>query len=195
LINILIKKGDLFDVDAERYAQVTYGNLRDKKNGMDQEGEEVSNGAYNLARVIYRQNGDLIKAEELAREALRIRDHLYGNSHNNVGISIDLLARILRAQKNLGDETRELFEHSLAIDIRNGGPDGINTAVGNLNIGNFCRQLAGIQSTIDSKRTQLLLVKSHYEEALRIDLKVYGPNHPDTVDVTSQLTSVLRELS
>jgi hypothetical protein len=34
LIHILISKADLFD--AERYAQVTYGNLRDKENGMNQ---------------------------------------------------------------------------------------------------------------------------------------------------------------
>jgi hypothetical protein len=54
LINILIWKGDLFD--AERYAQVTYSNLRDKKNGMDQESE-----AYNLANVILQQKGDMIK--------------------------------------------------------------------------------------------------------------------------------------
>jgi hypothetical protein len=39
LINILIAKGDLYD--AERYAEVTYGNLRDKKNGMDQEGKDI----------------------------------------------------------------------------------------------------------------------------------------------------------
>jgi flagellar hook assembly protein FlgD len=71
LINILTLKGDLFD--AEHYAQVTYGNLRDKKNGIDQEGEEMAMGAYNLANVILKQNGDLIKAEELARESLRIR--------------------------------------------------------------------------------------------------------------------------
>jgi hypothetical protein len=32
---ILISRGDLFD-DAECYAQVTYGNPLDKKNGMDQ---------------------------------------------------------------------------------------------------------------------------------------------------------------
>jgi hypothetical protein len=37
LIRILIKKGDLSNLfDAERYAEVTYSNLRDKKNGMDQ---------------------------------------------------------------------------------------------------------------------------------------------------------------
>jgi hypothetical protein len=65
LISILISKGDLFD--AERYAQVTYGNLRDKKNGIDQESEAVATGAYNLADVIYQQDGDLIKAEEFVR--------------------------------------------------------------------------------------------------------------------------------
>jgi hypothetical protein len=70
LIEILISKGDSFD--AERYAQVTCGNLRDKKNGTDQESEAVAEGAHNLANVIYRQKGDLIKAEKLARESLRI---------------------------------------------------------------------------------------------------------------------------
>jgi hypothetical protein len=51
LINILISKGNLFD--AERYAQVTYGNLRDKKNGIDQESKVLVEGAFNLANVIY----------------------------------------------------------------------------------------------------------------------------------------------
>ncbi len=88
LIGILINNGDLFD--AERYAQVTYGNLRDKKNGMDQEGEEMARGAYNLAYVIFQQNGDLIKAEELARESLRIRTLKYGSDHLSVGRSCSL---------------------------------------------------------------------------------------------------------
>ena len=56
LIEILIEKGDLFD--AERYAQVTYGNLRDKKNGIDQESELVAEGAFNLANVIDLLDGD-----------------------------------------------------------------------------------------------------------------------------------------
>jgi flagellar hook assembly protein FlgD len=68
LIEVLITKGDLFET--ERYDQVTYGNLRDKKNGIDQESEVVAEGAYNLVSVIYQQKGDLIKAEELARESL-----------------------------------------------------------------------------------------------------------------------------
>jgi hypothetical protein len=44
LIECLIHKGDL--VNAERFAQQTYENLRDRKNGIDQEGEEVAKGSY-----------------------------------------------------------------------------------------------------------------------------------------------------
>ena len=129
LIRILIRKGDLFD--AERYAQVTYGNLCDKKNGIDQESEVVVMGAYNLALVIYRQKGDSIKAEELARESLRIRSLINDCNHHRVGRTCNFLASILMAQGQLGDETRGLYERFLSISIRNEGPDGPNTASGN----------------------------------------------------------------
>jgi hypothetical protein len=79
LINSLILQGDL--LIAERFAEQTYQNLRDFKNGMDQEGTEVAMGAYNLADVIRRQEErDLIKAEKLARESLLIRTRLYGTN-------------------------------------------------------------------------------------------------------------------
>jgi hypothetical protein len=57
LINCLVLKGDI--VTAERFAEQTYQNLRDKKNGIDQESEMVAKGAFNLANVIHRQEGDL----------------------------------------------------------------------------------------------------------------------------------------
>jgi tetratricopeptide (TPR) repeat protein len=101
MINILISKGDLFD--AERYAQVTYGNLRDKKNGIDQESEAAATGAYNLADVIFQQDGDLLKAEELARESLRITSLINGSNHCRVGRTCSLLTGILRGQGQLGD--------------------------------------------------------------------------------------------
>jgi hypothetical protein len=128
LIGILIRKGDLFD--AERYAQVTYGNLRDEKNGIDQESEAVAEGAYNLANVIYRQDGNLMEAEELAREYLRITSLTNDNKDHRVGRACNLLANILSRQDQLGDETRGLYERCLAISIRNEGPDGSNTASG-----------------------------------------------------------------
>jgi hypothetical protein len=174
LIGCLIDKGDF--LNAERFAEQTYQNLRDPKNGMNQEGEEVAKGAYDLADVICRQNGDLeglIKAEELIREVLRIRTPIFGFNHHCVGVSCDLLARILMTQllkKNnksfdrLRDESKELFERSIAIFMRNEGPDGVNTAIGNLNIGGYHEVLATLQPTRDTKRPMLLQAKSHCME-------------------------------
>eukprot|EP00596_Hydrurales_sp_CCMP1899_P010685 CAMPEP_0119044520 /NCGR_PEP_ID=MMETSP1177-20130426/32020_1 /TAXON_ID=2985 /ORGANISM="Ochromonas sp, Strain CCMP1899" /LENGTH=329 /DNA_ID=CAMNT_0007014709 /DNA_START=170 /DNA_END=1160 /DNA_ORIENTATION=+ len=54
LISSLIKQGDVFN--AERYADQTYANLKDIKNGIDQEGEDVAKGAFNLADVYFDKN-------------------------------------------------------------------------------------------------------------------------------------------
>jgi hypothetical protein len=103
LISSLINQGDLFN--AGRFADQTYANLRDIKNGMNQKGEEVAEGAYNLADVIYRQDdGDLIKAEKLARESLLIRTRLYGSHHHRMNKNCGLLAKILMKQGKLGAE-------------------------------------------------------------------------------------------
>jgi hypothetical protein len=193
LIHILIMKSDLFD--AERYAQVTYGNLRDRKNGIDQESELVAMGAFNLASVIYNQKGDLIKAEGLARESLCIRTLIYGSDHNNIDVICGLLAAILGSQGKLGDETKRLYECSLALSLRHEGPNGLNVAITNFNMGKFHRQLASMQSTVDAKQTQLLLAKSHFVEALRIQSKVYGPTHPNTVQTASELNIVSEDFS
>jgi hypothetical protein len=193
LISILISKGNLFD--AERYAQVTYGNLRDKKNGIDQESEAVAEGAHNLADVIYQQGGNLTKAEELARESLQICSLINDSNHHTVGKACNLLAGILRRQGKLGDETRRLCERYLAISIRNDGPDGSNTAAGNNNLGRYYHQLAGKQATIDLKQKQLLLAKDYYKESHRINLKMYGHTNPRTIMTASELAGILNDLS
>lgn len=40
---------------AERYAEVTYRNLRDQKNGIDQEDDEIANSSFNLSEAILRE--------------------------------------------------------------------------------------------------------------------------------------------
>jgi hypothetical protein len=194
LISSLIFQGDLFN--AERFADQTYANLRDIKNGMDQESEEVAEGAYNLADVILRQNdGDLIKGEKLGRESLNIRTRLYSSNHYRIGMSHMLLARILMSQGKLGDETKELLERSLAISVVNEGLDGPNTAGGNIAIGLFYHKLATMQSVMSIKRTQLLLAKSYAEEAVRIETKIHNPSHLNYVSAASRLSDILSELS
>jgi tetratricopeptide (TPR) repeat protein len=141
LIECLINNDDLSN--AERFAQQTYENLKDRKNGMDQEGVEVAMGSYNLADVIYRQDGDLLKAEELAREALRIRSLIHSSNDHQIGASCHCLATILESQgRQLEDETKRLFERSLAIYIMIEGPDGLNTANSKLCFGSYYYELA-----------------------------------------------------
>jgi tetratricopeptide (TPR) repeat protein len=193
LIECLIHNGDLSN--AERFSQQTYENLRDRKNGMDQEGEAVAMGSYNLANVIHRQEGDLSKAEKLAREALRIRSLMYGSNDHIIGTSCNMLGKILESQGKFEDETKGLFERSLAICIRNEGPDGVNTAMMSVNIGLYYYQLAERQPTLDAMKNVLLMSKSHIEEGFRIQTKIHGPTHPDTVKAAFLLSNIRTMLS
>jgi tetratricopeptide (TPR) repeat protein len=194
LISSLINQGDLFN--AERFADQTYANLRDIKNGMNQEGEEVAMGASNLADVMFRQDDrDLIKAEKLARESLLIRSRLYSSNDHRIGMNCLLLGKILLNQGKFGDETKELLERSLAIYLENEGPDGVNTAAGNISIGRFLYRLAMIQSAISIKRKQLLLAKSYAEEGVRVVTKIHNPSHPNYILAASALSDILSELS
>jgi tetratricopeptide (TPR) repeat protein len=193
LIKCLIRKGDLYD--AERFAQVTLDSLKDPANKVDQEGEEVAEGHYNLAHVIIKQDGDLLKAEGLAREALRIRSHLYGNDHHCTGKSIALLASILRKQGSLGNDVKELYEQTLAIDVKHEGPDGMNTAIHNLNLGHFYLHLITAYPTADNRKEHLRLAESYYTEAIRINTKIFGPTHDKTIEAVSYLLNITRILS
>jgi hypothetical protein len=181
-------------VDAERYAEVTYANLQDHKNGMDQESEDVAMGAYDLANVILRQDGDLIKAGKLARESIRIRTQLFGSNYNTVGMYCDHLGNIWNSQGKLGDETRKLFERSLAVSYQIQGPNAQDTAAGNIYLGQYHRKLAWEQLTVESRREQLIS-KGYLEEGLRINTMIHGASHPDTVHDASILSMVLSLLS
>jgi tetratricopeptide (TPR) repeat protein len=192
LIECLIHKGDLYN--AERFAEATLDSLKDPANGLDQESEEVANGYHNVASVINKQDGDLVKAEMLVRESLRIRTRTYGNGNINVASSCGLLASILMSQGKLGNETMELFERSLANDTKHYGPDGTNTAISNFNFGNFYLHLANKQQISRRKVEHLHLSKSKYEEAVRIYTKVFDPDNPQTINASSALSLVLHKL-
>jgi hypothetical protein len=89
----------------------------------------------------------MTKAEVLAREALRIRERFHGPYHPKVGRSCILLATILQKQDELGDQTKKLFERSIAIFIRDIGLDGANTTGAYVIIGQYYIKVAKIQST------------------------------------------------
>jgi hypothetical protein len=193
LINCLVHKGDLYD--AERFAQVTLDSLKDPANKVDQQSEAVANGYYNMGKVIQKLNGDLVGAEMLARESLRIRTQIYSNGHQRVGGSIALLAGILKKQGNLGAEVKELFERSLAIEVKHEGPDGVNTSISNTNLGYYHEELAFTDLTSEEKKEHLHLSKSYYTEALRIKTKIFGPANHKTINAASNVSKITRTLS
>jgi tetratricopeptide (TPR) repeat protein len=164
LINLLTKKGGKSLIDAERFAEATYSSLRNKNNGIVQDKGEMATSAYNLAYVIFRMKGDLLKAEGLVKEALRLHSLINNDDHCNIGVDCSLLARILQAQHKLGDETKGLFERSIAISTRNEGINGENRAIGNYHFAKFYQELAKIQPSVESTRKQLILSKSFFNE-------------------------------
>jgi tetratricopeptide (TPR) repeat protein len=193
LIDCLIHKGDLYD--AERFAQVTLDSLKDPANSVDQESEAVAEGYYNLGAVICKQKGDLVRAEMLVRKALRIRVQLHGDDHFNVGFTINLLAGILSKQGNLGVEVKELFERSLAIDVKHEGPDGVNTSISYQHLGFFHEELAQTLPTAVERKEHLQLSKFYFSETLRIGTKIFGPAHRDTINAASNLSDISYLLS
>jgi tetratricopeptide (TPR) repeat protein len=193
LIQCLINKDDLYN--AERFAEATLDSLKDPANGLDQESKEVAGGYHNLANVINAQEGDLVKAEMLARESLRITTRVYGNDHVNLGPSCDLLARILMSQGDLGDETMELFERSLANNTKDHGPDGTNTAISYVNLGVFYDQLADRQQVVERKMAYLHISNSKFKEAVRMYTKIFGPDNLQSIKASSKLSIILRRLS
>lgn len=169
---------------------------------MDQQSEEVAKGYHILAQVISLQKKDFEKAETLARESLRIRSKIYDDSHENIGYhenlgqSSDLLACILLKQDNLGDETKELMERSLAVDIQTygPGPNGINTAVGYARLGEYYHLLAEAQQTAEKSVEYLRLSHSKIEKALRINTNLLGPNNERTMKFSCDLSVISSKL-
>jgi tetratricopeptide (TPR) repeat protein len=193
LIECLICKGDF--EHAETFAQLTLESLKDPGNGLDQESEAVARGYYDLGHVILQQKGDLVKAEKLLRESLRIRTRLYDGDHAHVGLSAGLLANILQAQSKLGIETKKLYERCVAISIKNFGSDGFNTAASNSNLGIYYHLQAEASLSAGIRKEHLSLSFSKFNEALRIYTKLFGPDHPNTVKASSQLSIVTLKLS
>jgi hypothetical protein len=91
LISSLTRQGDLYN--ACRFAEMTYSNLKDPKNKINQESEQIAFGAHSLAGVLFKQWEDLVKAEELSRHALRIRMKIQSESQL-VGMTCNLLANV-----------------------------------------------------------------------------------------------------
>jgi hypothetical protein len=146
----------------------TYVTLR--KNKGDLGGELFAEGVYNYITRAYNTvhpqmvDGDDANAEQSAQ--------LMDQEEVAVAKGIDILAGILEGE--LWKVAKELYLHSLAIYVKVEGLDGVNTAVGNTNLGHFYCYLA-LQTHRNStkKREYLQHSIAHFKETFRIYLKIH----------------------
>jgi tetratricopeptide (TPR) repeat protein len=193
LIGCLTIKGELYD--AERLAKFTLDILKDPANKLDQESEAVANGYFDLAKVIYKQEGDLERAAMLVRESLRIRTLINHKDHLYVTYSASLLASILQSKKQLDKEMKEQLDHDLATNITNEGEEGINTVKSYINLGRFYHRYAHTFELTDNLRFVFLRYSEvNYRPAVRIYTKIHGLDNAITTEVSSALAIVSDEL-
>jgi hypothetical protein len=62
-------------------------------------------------------------------------------------------------------------------------------------MGIFYSLRAQVSQTAEAKKDHLQLSESKYKESLRICTKVFGPDHPRTIDALSHLSIISRKLS
>jgi hypothetical protein len=169
---------------------MTLDSLKDPMNGLDQQSEAVAQGYNDYATVMNRLNGDLVKAEKLAREALRIRSLIYQKNHYYIASSAQILSDILLSQDNVTQEAKDLQMRSLEIysRIENGGPDGLNAATASGNLGRYYYLLSLKQP--GSIREHLRKSKALYERAVQVNTKLLGANHSVTKDNSDTLSRI-----
>lgn len=169
-------------------------SLKDPSSGLNNGSEAVAQGYFNLANALNKQEKDLVKAERLIRESLRMRKKLYANDHQYVGTSCALLATIMKTQGKLNLEMRDLMEHSIAIEIKHHGADNHNVGTAYYNLGSFYFQFADAQQTPKVRKELLQLSIVKYKEVFRIYTMIFGPDHFETLEVLSMLSILERFL-
>jgi predicted ATPase with chaperone activity len=95
----------------------------------------------------------------------------------------------------LDNETKELLVHAHSINKNDYGPDGYNTAVSTVNLGNYYHLLSEDIQTLESKVKNLHLSKSYFKEALRIETKIFGPNNSRTKELADLISFISYKLS
>ena len=162
---------------AEYLCDGSYRNFRDPDSLAKAE------RTYLLGRV-YNANKQYEYAERVLRAALVWYERVYGVNHTKTGACVTELGLALLDQNKLDDETRAVLQRVLDINVLNQGPNAESVGIANDNLGIF-----------HEKRGEYVQAKRFYKEALRIYTKVYGPEHPETVQVKENLLLDLLHVS
>ncbi len=154
------------------------------KGALDRMGGDPDLGS-ELERAIgsaYLEHGDLERAEQHVREALRIREEAFGPQHVSIGSSLGTLGGVLMA-KGSWTEARAAFERALELTLAEYGRGHPNAAAA-------LNSMGIVMSELGDKRA----AKTHLEQALAICEAALTPEHPTCNLMRHNVASVLADV-
>jgi tetratricopeptide (TPR) repeat protein len=132
-----------------------------------------------LAQLLIRSRHDYAAAEPLAREALEGRRALFGPHAGETALSMDTVARLLKAAGK-PEEARSLFNEAIEALRAAYGPNHVYVAISEYNLGLLLQE-----------RREWDDAEAALREAHRITRGAVGPEHPDTLLMVTALAQVL----
>ena len=122
----------------------------------------------NLA-IVYKNMGNLQKAEEFYMKSLTIRQKLFGENHANVANSFNNLGDLYENMGNL-QKAEEFYSKSITIRQKLFGENHADVAQSFNNLGVLYEKMGNLQKA-----------EEFYSKSLTIRQKLFGENHPDTL--------------
>lgn len=142
---------------------------------------EVAIATGNVGNMLA-QIGELRDAHDLERDALRVKEEVYGPLHPDVASTVGNFGNVLM-QMGFHDEAREQHERALTIFEDVYGSDHIEVGLASGNLGNTLAQLAELDSA-----------RGYQELALRLKATYYGEDHSETALTAGNLGNVLAQM-
>jgi hypothetical protein len=149
---------------------------------------------YKLIYESKQEGWDILEAEMLARKAIRIYEKIYG--HNNLAYqatAFQVLSKILTSIGNHDVEAKDLFEKALSIYVDSEGTNGHNVAIMNYQLGLFHLRMAVADKTTYgmARIREGAISKIYWKEAIRINTKLHGSTHDQTLQSISMLSGMI----
>ena len=123
---------------------------------------------------LYREIGDYDDAEPRCKEALAIRQEIFGQAHLETAQSLNNLALLYRARRDSA-KAEPLYQEALAICQDTHAPPSATAEILN-NLGELYRET-----------DEFVKAEGYYQEALAICQKVLGQKHPATAGILNNL--------
>jgi tetratricopeptide (TPR) repeat protein len=201
LIDVLIHTRDYYD--GERYARMCYDLIT---HPVDLDNEDVARSASSLAQVSYLLNKEnkvkkrevYFEIEFLFRKSIRIHERIKGKDCPRIVQDLLALSDVLQLLQCFDNvqrtaEIKDLLDRTVII-YTDDCVDSSNVRIANRHLALFHYGLASSHPPCSITRTtQLRIAESHYEETMRIGIKLYGMNDEENIGFKDLVTGLKQQ--